>query len=388
VSDEVLLGRFGALVKEDRRVSAELLRTVDAIDRRQLWAKLGYSSLFDFCVRRFHMSEAVAGKRIASARAARRFPVIFEMVARGQLHLSGVQRLAAHLNPDNHERVLATAKHRSTREIEKLGAELAPKPDVASSLRKLLVRSGAAASPEPSAGPERPEVLREPLAAPPEPPAPPRAPDPAPLAPGRYKLAVTLDQQAHDQLRQLQDLLAHQIPSGDPAAIIKRALEALLTETQKKKTAATQKPRTPSMPRGTSSRTSRAVPADLKRAVWQRDQGRCGFISKDGHRCGATRALEYAHLHPWAKGGEHTLDNLGLRCRAHNAYEANRDYGERFMHSKRHEGGRGLRVREAARAVWRVAALSNRACAIRSERWVAACRSGYAASARPPPKSV
>jgi hypothetical protein len=35
VSDEVLLGRFGALVKEERRVSAELLRAVDAIDRRQ-----------------------------------------------------------------------------------------------------------------------------------------------------------------------------------------------------------------------------------------------------------------------------------------------------------------------------------------------------------------
>jgi 5-methylcytosine-specific restriction endonuclease McrA len=186
----------------------------------------------------------------------------------------------------------------------------------------------------------------------PSPQRPPRAPDPVPLSPRRYKLAVTLDQQTHDQLRQLQGLLAHQIPDGDPAAIVKRALQALLAETQKKKTARTQKPRTPSMPRGTSSRTSRAVPADLKRAVWQRDQGRCGFISKDGHRCGATRALEYAHLHPWAKGGEHTLDNLCLRCRAHNAYEANRDYGERFMHSKRREGDRGLRVREVAVPSW------------------------------------
>jgi hypothetical protein len=88
----------------------------------------------------------------------------------------------------------------------------------------------------------------------------------------------------------------------DPAAIVKRALEALLTETQKKKTAATEKPRTASMPRGIRGRSSRAVPAQLKRAVWKRDQGRCGFISEGGHRCGATRALEYA-LQPNVHGG-------------------------------------------------------------------------------------
>jgi hypothetical protein len=97
MSDDVLLGRFSALVKEERRLSAELLRTIDAVDRRELWARLGYSSLFDLCLKRFHMSEAVAGKRIAAARTARRFPAVLEMVARGELHLSGVQRLSAHL---------------------------------------------------------------------------------------------------------------------------------------------------------------------------------------------------------------------------------------------------------------------------------------------------
>lgn len=51
-----------------------------------------------------------------------------------------------------------------------------------------------------------------------------------PLAPGRYKLQVTLDQGTRDKLKQLQDLLAHQIQSGDPAAIIERALDALLRQ--------------------------------------------------------------------------------------------------------------------------------------------------------------
>src|SRR6187399_484629 len=45
--------------------------------------------------------------------------------------------------------------------------------------------------------------------------------------------------------------------------------------------------------------------------------------------------LEFARLHPWAKGGEHSACNLTLRCRAHNALEADRDVDASFVASKR-----------------------------------------------------
>ncbi|HEU5074654.1 MAG TPA: hypothetical protein VFU02_10780, partial [Polyangiaceae bacterium] len=60
-----------------------------------------------------------------------------------------------------------------------------------------------------------------------------------------------------------------------------------------------------------------------------------GFIGEDGRRCNETRGLEFAHVHPWAKGGANTATNLGLRCIAHNALEADRDYGTNFMANKR-----------------------------------------------------
>lgn len=56
-----------------------------------------------------------------------------------------------------------------------------------------------------------------------------------PLSPRRYKLQVTIGQEARDKLAELQDLLSHQIPDGDAGAVIERALDALLTETKKKK---------------------------------------------------------------------------------------------------------------------------------------------------------
>ena len=220
LSDADLLRHFGELVHRDYQHTAQLLRHIDEIDRRQLWARYGHPSMFDFCVVRFHMSESVAGKRIGAARTARRFPVLFDMVARGEIHLSGIHRLKAHLSEDNHRRVLAEAKHMTIKEIERLVARLAPRPDVPPRLRALPRRAAASVEPGPELAPAAPsagkEAERKPALGEPEPPPPPRSPDPIPLAPRRYKLEVTLDEETHGQLEQLQDLLAHQIPDWRP----------------------------------------------------------------------------------------------------------------------------------------------------------------------------
>jgi len=167
-------------------------------------------------------------------------------------------------------------------------------------------------------------------------------PDPEPLSPGRWKLQVTLSQSGHDKLKRLQALLAHQIRNRDLAAIVERALDALLTQVQKRKTGMTDKPRA-SKPAGKPRRTDRRtrhVAAAARREVWPRDHGRCGFVGEDGHRCNETRGLHFAHIEPWAKGGANTADNLALRCPTHNALEADRDYGANFMANKRKKKAR------------------------------------------------
>ena len=56
----------------------------------------------------------------------------------------------------------------------------------------------------------------------------------------------------------------------------------------------------------------------MKRAVWERDGGRCTFVSESGHRCESRTRLEYDHVEPVAQGGQATVKDLRLRCRAHN----------------------------------------------------------------------
>src|SRR6187455_3203830 len=146
LNDHALLSQFGDLLRQDHQGNANLLRHIDAIDRRKLWAKQGHPSMFDFCVARYHMSESTAGKRIGAARTARRFPILVAMVARGEVHLSGIHRLKAHLTADNHRQVLAEAKRKTIRQIEQLVARLAPQPDVPSTLRALPRRASPTTS--------------------------------------------------------------------------------------------------------------------------------------------------------------------------------------------------------------------------------------------------
>ena len=74
-----------------------------------------------------------------------------------------------------------------------------------------------------------------------------------------------------------------------------------------------------------------AIPAAVRRAVWQRDQGRCNWPIDGGGVCGSTHRLELDHIVPWARGGETTVENLRLTCSRHNLAAARQAFGERTV---------------------------------------------------------
>jgi hypothetical protein len=149
LSDDELLLRLSELMRESRRVDAELVAHIGEVDDRRLFAREACSSMFVYCIEVLHLSEPEAYLRIGVARAARRHPVLLVMLGDGRLHLSGIAVLAPHLTNENCERVLTRAAHKSKRQIEELVAELAPKPDVPVTIRKL---------PAPPTPPPRPKA--------------------------------------------------------------------------------------------------------------------------------------------------------------------------------------------------------------------------------------
>jgi len=333
LSDHDLLDRIAALAGKERETSAELVAHLAALDARpSLHAARGYGSLFNYCTRALRLSEDAACNRIDAARACRRVPVILDGLASGALSLTTVRLLRPHLTPENHAAVLAEASGRSRQEVLELIARLAPRPDVHSSVRKLPTAAPASA-PMPSL-----PLVTNPVAATEPPPAsltPPvvltSRPVPRPVieptSPERYRVQFTVGKETHDKLRRLQALLRREIPNGDPAAIFDRAVTLLLEKVERAKTGAAARPR-PIRP-GTDKNRSRHTPNESRRVAWRRDDGQCGFVAPDGQRCGERAFLEYHHLDAYALGGASTPENIALRCRRHNQYEAERVFGPR-----------------------------------------------------------
>jgi len=344
LSDHDLLDRLSALAGKEREASLELVAHLAALDARpSLYAARGFGSLFNYCTEALRLSEDAACNRIVAARACLRFPAILESLASGAMSLTSVRLLHRHLTPENHQDVLARAGGRSRREIEALVAELAPRPDAPTSVRKLpappmrpLLRTvplvaATPGSPAMTAG-EVTGAAETPGSVPrPTPHPPTRRPIIENTSPERYRVQFTIGKESHDRLRRLQALLRREIPNGDPGAIVERALALLLEKVEGAKVGATKKPR-PSRPirPGTDGPTSsRDVARDVKRSAWRRDGGQCAFVSADGHRCTERAFLEFHHVQPHALGGPATADNISLRCRRHNQYEAELVFGRR-----------------------------------------------------------
>jgi hypothetical protein len=345
-----LLTRLQFLAARGREDTAEMVAHLAELEERGVFLAEGYGSLFTYCTTTLHLSEHEAYNRMVAAPPAPRFPAILDGLADGSLNLTTVRLLAPHLTLENYRDVLARAAGRSKREIQALAASLAPRPDVAPSIRKMPAPTHAAASASQSGGAGDGDALAEtspgPLSAPlavgeDAKPAPgaqtnetvagrpvssfrtaPR-PSVAPLSASRYRVQFMVGEETYEELRVAQDLLRREIPDGDPGMIFAKALKLLLAQVAKEKTAATA---TPKPARSLVSR-SRYIPASVKRAVWQRDRGQCAFVARAGRRCTERAFLELHHIHPFALGGEKTVSNIALRCRRHNAYEAELDFG-------------------------------------------------------------
>ena len=287
LSDTTLLAETRRLVACERGATVAVIAALMEIDERKLYLGQGYSSLFAYCTQALHLSEHAAYGRIEAARLARRAPDILPALEDGSLTLTSVGLLAPHLNTENQSTLIEATRHKSKRDVERLIASIRPLADVPSSITTLSVLEQ----------PARAVVV--------------------PLAPERYKVQITISERAHADLRRAQELLGHVIPTGDPALIVERALALLVADLERKKLASVKSPRVARH----ATKRSRYVPAAVRREVWTRDGGRCAFVGTDG-RCRERGFLEIHHVMPFTDGGRSDSANLQLRCRAHNAFEA------------------------------------------------------------------
>jgi hypothetical protein len=363
LSDGALIAEVARCARDERHATAQLVAHLAELDARRLYLGAGKSSLFAYCRDVLGLSDDAAYNRVEAARASRLFPQILEQLVDGSLTVTSVRLMARLLTAENHRELLAAASRRSKREVEELIAHRFPKPDTPSSVRKVPERTPSRLPVAPTrpttepaeAGPAMTMVAPAPVLTAREtvgqqPPAPTHRPAVKPLAADRYEIRFTASAATRDKLKVAQDLLRHAIPNGDVAAIVDRALSELIDAHSRRKMAVVRRPakvRSKTSAARPAVENPRSVAAEVKRVVWVRDGGRCAFVSASGHRCSERAFLEYHHVVPYAVGGQATLANVQLRCRAHNGYEAD----VFFATDRRNRGAAGMTERSEDYAV-------------------------------------
>ena len=137
LKDSELLSTTKVLVQKERTVTMEVLRHLQEIERRKLYA-FKYGSLFDYAIQELGYSEAAASRRIQAVRLIREIPEVAPKIESGALNLSNVCQAqsffrdvkkaepSAALTKDQKTEVLAKLEDKSAREGQRILLSMSP----------------------------------------------------------------------------------------------------------------------------------------------------------------------------------------------------------------------------------------------------------------------
>ena len=317
LSDHDLLARIAALAGKEREASVELVAHLAALDARpSLYAAQGYGSLFSYCTRG---ASALRRRRVQPHRRGSGLPAF-----PGDPRPSGLGRAVADLGPDA---AIRTSRRRTTRpswreacgrsrrEIEALIAELAPRPDVPSSVRKLPAptpahrhsarprrprRRPATAEADVVAVSRRSASARRCLAA--------RRPIIETTSPERYRVQFTIGKDSHDKLRRFRPFSA----ARSRTAIRARSSSARSRcSSRRSRRRSSGRRRSPRPPRPIRPGTDRPGPDASRTTSRARPSARPGGATAGSapssartvSRCTERAFLEFHHIEAHALGG-------------------------------------------------------------------------------------
>lgn len=259
ITDKTLLLDIKRFVKEERQLSIQVLHHLREIERRRLFADLGFSSLFEYTTKELGYSDSAAMRRINSARLLNEMPSLEKKIVSGDISLTSLAQAAQSFKRNNFDNdvkrsIIAQLENKSTRDCDKILSIF-----------------------------DNPTEQKEEIKA---------------ITPELSSLTVTITDKTLQNLEKLKSQLAHKNFSNDELLnfIFNLALEKILIDKYHLNTSG----------RKTES-TTRYIPTEVRKRVYLRDKGRC-------QNCKSVYKVEFDHILPFAMGGKSSEDNLRLLC--------------------------------------------------------------------------
>lgn len=297
MKNEELLAAVRTLVKEERRVTRAILEHINEVERRRLFAELGFSSVFDWLVRDLGYSESAAYRRMQAARVLRTVPEAAAKIESGALALTTLSKVQTLIRADEKRtgtRLSSTEKFEIVASVENCSSREADRrlatcfPEVAAARTSEKVRT---------------------------------------VDDDRVQVLVTLTRAQFEKLKRMQELLSHKTPGASTALVLEAAMDVFL----ERKDPLVRKVTARAAPQGNTasgSRVRRSVKPSLRNAVFRKAQGQCEYRDvRTGRRCDSRHFLEVDHIWPRALGGGNDPENLRALCRIHNLLMAEKLLG-------------------------------------------------------------
>jgi hypothetical protein len=291
----VCVANAKTLESDESRATTALIESIAEIDRRKLYADLGFGSLWDFVTRELGLSESAAYRRIQAARLLQKAPEVKASLESGALSLSN----AAKVQEFQKANQKAEKKLGRTPDPGKLGK-------IIKAVESMSQRQCEAKLFEIS-----PEAL-------------PREKERIVSAAAERELKIVVSAKLYDKLQRIRGLIAHSKPHASYAA-----------------KGAAQHP----LPAGQRVH----LPVALRKAVWARSGGRCEFVH-EGRRCTSQYLIQIDHIVPLALGGANDLENTRVLCSCHNLQQARQKLGSKMGARTAHSAKRARSRTNEARS--------------------------------------
>jgi len=273
MTNSELVSKLNLLVREERRITDEILQLVREADRRRLYLELGYPNIYDWLEKGFGYSRGAAARRIQAARLLEAVPEARAKLEEGTLNLSSLAQVQSATKKagreDLREELVNKVEGKSTEEVKRILAAEFPEQKPKETLRSVNEEEA--------------------------------------------RLTIVLGEGDVANLKRAQELLSHALPNANYADVVAYALKMLV---EKK------------APEKKSAADTRSV----KKQVLRRAEGRCEYKDeKSGRVCGSRHQVEVDHIVPKALGGSDDPGNLRCLCKQHNLFEAERKLGKERM---------------------------------------------------------
>ncbi len=291
LNDQELLQTTELKAQEEREATLAVIELLTEIQKRRLHLKRGFASLHEYCVKELRYSDGAAFRRIKAMLLVESVPEAAVAIESGALSLTSASCLQRafearaktkeDLTKEARRGLVERLLNQSTREVEKVVAEVAPE----------------------AFGPlERVKPVGKDL----------------------MKIEFIVEEQVFQNIEKLKSLTSHKNKN------FRDLIVSLVMDDLKRRDPELKK--RASAPTGSRVKNSRYIPSAVKHHVWMRDKGRCSFIDPlTKHQCESKHKLQFEHIQAFALGGNNAAENICLLCREHNNLRAINQFGEEKM---------------------------------------------------------